>query len=79
MWMYLWQLLSDASCNAIVAMAIAYCNEIEAEAPGVDSGGYVRARNKIAIERKNSDLVGVLPIQLEYRNDYIAAKARRPS
>ena len=47
MWMVLWQLLSDASCNATVAMAIAYCNEIEAEAPGVDSGGYVRARNKI--------------------------------
>ena len=47
MWMVLWQLLSDESCDAAVAQAIAYCNEIGIKPPGVDTGGYVRARNKI--------------------------------
>jgi len=28
MWMYLWQLLSDESCDAAVTTAIAYCTEL---------------------------------------------------
>ena len=47
MWMFLWQLLSDESCDAAVATAIAYCNELGLKPPGTDTGGYVRARNKI--------------------------------
>lgn len=47
MWMFLWQLLADASCDAAVAKAVAYCNEIGAKTPGTDTGGYVRARSKI--------------------------------
>ena len=47
MWMFLWQLLSDESCDAAVATAIAYCNELGIKSPGTDTGGYVRARNKI--------------------------------
>ena len=47
MWMFLWQLLSDESCDAAVATAIAYCTEVGVKPPGIDTGGYVRARNKI--------------------------------
>ena len=50
MWMVLWQLLSDESCDAAVATAIAYCTELAIKPPGVDTGGYVRARNKIPYE-----------------------------
>jgi hypothetical protein len=49
MWMNIWQLLSDASCNAAVAMIVAYCTEIGTKAPSVDTGNYVRARNKIPV------------------------------
>ena len=47
MWMFLWQLLSDESCDAAVAVAIAYCTELAIKPPGIDTGGYVRARNKV--------------------------------
>lgn len=47
MWMFLWQLLDDESCDAAVAKAIAYCNEMGLKAPGIDTGGYCRARAKI--------------------------------
>jgi len=50
MWMFLWQLLCDASCDAAVATAIAYCTELAIKPPGTDTGGYVRARNKIPYE-----------------------------
>jgi hypothetical protein len=45
--MVLWQLLSDASCTATVAMAIVYCKTAGVKIHGVDTGGYVRARNNI--------------------------------
>ena len=45
MWMFLWQLLSDCcaggtdeSCDAAVATAIAYYNELEIKPPGSDTG-----------------------------------------
>lgn len=47
MWMFLWQLLADESCDAAVARAIAYCHEMDIKPPGVDTGGYCRARGKI--------------------------------
>lgn len=64
MWMHLWQLLSDEGCDAAVAVAIAYCNEIGVKAPGVDTGGYVRARNKIPA-KVDTDLAGHLARELE--------------
>ncbi|MDR2754469.1 MAG: hypothetical protein LBC20_02070 [Planctomycetaceae bacterium] len=36
LWMVLWQLLSDASCAATVAVAIVYCETMGVKVPGVD-------------------------------------------
>ncbi|MCL2624624.1 MAG: IS4 family transposase [Planctomycetaceae bacterium] len=65
--MFLWQLLSDESCDAAVATAIAYCHEVGVKAPDVDTGGYVRARNKIPA-KVYADLAGHLARELEARS-----------